>query len=156
MRIVFKTYGQVNGLGDAETCDCDVAVVEITPELLEAIRGRCRTAEAVQHETESFCSMEWFDYSAEFYGYELESGIEEVLGDSWLDQGWEVLPDDFDLSPYEKKRTECDAMIVSPHVYTPTEFFWQVSPKHSGIYVTTPTITVEDIVEMLSMNGVVA
>lgn len=152
MRILFETHStdpDFNG-------DCDYAVVDMTPALVEQIHRRVELARQVGRQDYDLWELYFWGGTAEFYDSTLLDACKEAIaaaargtdadqavGD-WLadldHNGHAVLPEGVDLTAHTVQRTECDQLIVrcSPSSHDPRfEIAWTASPKHSDVYVTT-------------------
>jgi len=152
VKIIFHTHSsdaQYNG-------DCDYAVVELTPVLVEQIRRRVELAREIHRKDDGLYELYFWGSNAEFYDHRLVEACEAAIAAAaegadadqavrdWLadlDQGEHaVLPFGVDLEALESERTECDQQVVrcSPAGRDLNfEVAWITIPKHSDINVTT-------------------
>lgn len=163
MKIIIRCFGQSSGFGDPMTCDCDYAVLDVTPELICCLRRRIRIAEQAKAEDAMFSHISFTDYSLDVYAYDLYEAIEAASADLSMEvdeAGWAVLPEEFDLTAtFEKQRTDCDSMdVCAPReaAFNSAYIGWSFAPKHAGVEVHTATITLHELIEALSVEGIVA
>jgi len=154
MKIIFHTHSdtpEYNG-------DCDCAVVDITPALVEQIQHRVKLAQKAFQEDDDLYELYFWGSTAEFYDHRLLEACEEAVaaataGDddtkdaavrAWsdtLDQNeYAHLPEGVDLQAHEIQRTDCDQLIVRrlpKPAGSDFEITWLAMPKHTDIYITT-------------------
>jgi len=129
--------------------DCDYAVVELTPELVDRIRRRMELARQAGRQDSDLLEMYFWDGAAEFYDTEAVDACQEAMetdeaAQEWLKgletDGHALVPAGADLVASQPQRVECNQMIVrcSPSSVNPEyEVAWTAIPKHSDVYVTT-------------------
>jgi hypothetical protein len=147
--------------------DCDYAVVDLTPALVEQIRRRVELAQQVQQQDGDLWELYFWGGTAEFWGSDLLDACADAVaaakgmgGDQaacdWREDldsnGYALLPPGVGVEAFESQCTECCQMILrcspSPQS-TELEIAWTASPKHTDIYVTTrdlPLAVVEGFV----------
>jgi hypothetical protein len=142
--------------------DCDYAVVDLSPALVEHIRHRIGLAGQAGQQDNDLYELYFWGGMADFYSYDLVEACEERVAQAaeatdpdqaaqdWLagldEKGHAMLPAGLDLSRHEPQRTECDQMIIrrSPPCPEPRfEIAWTTIPKHSDVYVTTSDLPLE-------------
>ncbi|MGA2621464.1 MAG: hypothetical protein ABSF26_27895 [Thermoguttaceae bacterium] len=140
--------------------DCDYAVVELTPALLEQIRRRVELAREVRRQDDDLYELYFWGSNAQFYNHCLIEACEKAITATatgadadqavrdWvtdLDCGEHaVLPPGVDLEVLESERTECNQAVIrcSPAGHTlQFEVAWTTIPKHSDVNVTTSELT---------------
>ena len=136
--------------------DCDYAVLDVMPELLELVRRRMEIAKAAYQKDSDLFEIYFWDYRLDFYNSSLIDACQEAIAPTkmasadeaaktWIDRletgGYAELPDGVDLVAFTPQRTECDQMVVR-HCSTSDgqpvfEVAWIVIPKHTDSYVVT-------------------
>ena len=135
--------------------DCDYAVVQLTPELLDQIHRRVELARQAGRQDDDFYELYFWSSAATFYSNDLIEACQKAVaaagdGDQaaqeWLTalerNGHAVMPSTVDLSACQSQRTECDQMVVRRSSLSDDaqyEIVWLASPKHSDAYVTPAT-----------------
>lgn len=99
----------------------DYFVVEISPEMAQALLDRIKLFKDVQRHDRQAYELYFWEYSGDYFG-----------GD----------PGEHDASS-EPSWTECSQLVVSEN-----EVFWTAIPKHTDIYVTTDSIKAADLAEV--------
>lgn len=161
MKIVMRNYGQGSGFGDAMFGECEYSVLDVTPEFLGLVRDRIKLVATAYEADNQVTHLSFWESSLTQYGYELFEALEmfhpEIAGEV-EDDNWSVLPEGFDLGKYQAQRTECDQLEVNRPFddVCAAGFNWRFAPKHCDFYVTTPELNVPEIVEALSMEGIIA
>jgi hypothetical protein len=135
--------------------DCDYAVVQLTPELLEQIHRRVEVARQARQQDDDFFELYFWGGTAKFYSGDLIETCQEAVaaasgtdGDQaaqdWLTKleqnGHALIPPTIDLAACQPQRTELDQMIVrrsSLSDDTLYEVAWIATLKHSDVCVTT-------------------
>jgi hypothetical protein len=129
--------------------DCDYAVVELKPALIDQIRRRVELARQASSQDNDLYEMYFWGGNAEFYDNDLLEACEKAAATDEAAQEWTaglernghaLMPVAADLSACQPQRVECLQMIVrsSPPSQSPEyEIAWTVIPKHSDVYVTT-------------------
>jgi hypothetical protein len=153
-RLALKTSssnGEYNG-------DCDVAVIDVTPELVALIERRLTLAQELYVQDHDLRELQFYGSTAEFYDYDLVNDLQEFCDDEFSEEydnvGEGEIPDNFDLSQYVPESTECDRMLIrlwptsSPLRH---EVGWCAIPKHSGVVVTC-TVEIDTLRELLSRS----
>ena len=144
----------LNALSDNPdyNADCDCAVVDLTPDLLEQVCCRVEMARQMLAQDSNLYELYFWGGTADFFSYRLVEACEAAAPAEWSVNrertGHGELPGSVDLSAHEIRRTECDQMIVRcPFTPGRSEFeiAWVAIPKHTDIYVTTEAITLEDM-----------
>lgn len=148
MKILLKTRSD----NPEYNADCDCAVVDLTPNLLDQIRCRVKMARKMLSQDSDLYELYFWGGTADFFSYRLVEASEAAgattRSTDTEQAGHSALPGTLDLGVHEIQRTECDQMIVR---YSPTpegpefEVAWVSIPKHTNIYVTTEAITLEDL-----------
>jgi hypothetical protein len=141
--------------------DCDYAVVQLTPELVERVRRRVELARQAGDKDDDLCELQFLGGTEEFHDSGLPEACQNAVavakGDEaarqWLagleQDGHALVPPTVDLAACQPQRTEYDRMEVrcSPSSPNPRyEIAWSASPKHSDVCVTTrdlPLTTLE-------------
>ena len=136
--------------------DCDCAVVDLAPELVDQIQRRVELARQLGQEHNDLYEVYFWDGMADFYEGQLIEACEEALAaaadgkggeqvvQDWLtgleENGHAPLPPGVDLAAHKPQRTECDQMILRCGRWArgpEFEIAWTTSPKHTDVYVTT-------------------
>lgn len=136
--------------------DCDCAVVELTPNLVELIRHRGKLARQVWRRDHDLYELYFWCGLVDFYDCQVIEACQQALaaiaknGDAdqlardWLadleNNGHALLPPGVDLQAHQPQRTECQQMILRccrPADAPQYEVAWSVIPKHTDIYITT-------------------
>jgi hypothetical protein len=124
--------------------DCDYAVVELTPALVEQIRQRAMLAREIRQQDNDLYEMYFWGSTAEFYSNRLLGACEEAVAQDWLNHleqdGYALVPPGVNVEALESERTECDQIIIrcSPSACNlEFEVAWTTMPKHSDVNVTT-------------------
>jgi hypothetical protein len=135
--------------------DCDYAVVQLTPDLVDQIRRRVELARQAGQQDGDLYELYFWGGTAEFYDGNLLDACQEAVaaatgadGDQaaqdWLTKlerdGHALVPPAVDLAACQSQWTECDQMVVRrcpPSSDPRYEIAWTASPKHSDVYVTT-------------------
>lgn len=159
MRVILRCFG------DEYLQGCDYAVVEITPELMAVLDSRCELARRMRLEDSGLFELSFFTGNCTVYDYAfVRELIEDRLGvddnsdiHGLDDDGWTVLPDDVDLTGVEPERIELELLQVSQPMGNNEGYFeWYLRPKHSDATATTAQLTLADLREALSMEGIIA
>jgi len=157
MRIVLLTHSS-----DPEfDGDCECAVVELTPALLDQIRSRVRLADQACQQDGDLHELAFWGGTAEFYDRGLLEACEAAVagaaskGDpgravrDWIadleQQGHALLPGGVEPGVFTPQRTEADRMVVGCRpTLAPAEFpiTWTASPKHTDVCITTWDLTI--------------
>jgi hypothetical protein len=160
MKIVLQT----DSTNPEYNADCDCAVVEVTPSLVQLIRRRAALAKQARRQDRDLWELYFWGHTAEFFDYSLVSACEAAFGDSkeakdWSDgferDGHAVLPPTADLAAVEPHRTECDQMIVRcvpGSRRTDIEVAWLTIPKHTDIYITTRDVTLATLETLVAQQ----
>ena len=131
--------------------ECDYAVVQLTPQLVDQIRRRVELAREAGRQDDALCELYFWGGTAEFYGGDLLEACENVVAAGREAQDWAtgleqnghaLVPPTADLAGCESQRVECVQMVVRrlPSRY---EIAWTASPKHTDVYVTTKDLPLE-------------
>jgi len=156
MHIIFHTHSSdphYNG-------DCDYAVVELTPALVEQIRRRVELARQARSQDDDLYELYFWGSTADFYDHRLIEACEKAIAataedadqavQDWmdhLDQGEHaLLPAGVNLESLEPERTECDQILnrcCPSGQNLGFEVAWTAIPKHSDVNVTTSDLPLE-------------
>ena len=138
--------------------DCDCAVVDLTPALVDQIRRRAELTQRAAGEDPDLYELYFWCGGVDFYDYNLveacgaavaaaavakeeDRNAAEPAWHSALEQnGHALLPPGVDLQPHQPQRVECSQMILRRGPRSDAadyEVAWTVIPKHTDIYVTT-------------------
>jgi hypothetical protein len=143
--VVLGTHGtnpEFNG-------ECDYAVVQLTPELVDQVRHRVELARQAGCQDDDLYELYFWGGTAEFYDTGLLDACQEAVASDqaahdWLmgleQNGHALVPPAADLSACEPQRTEYDQMVLRrcpPSREPRYEIAWTASPKHTDVYVTT-------------------
>jgi hypothetical protein len=139
--------------------DCDYAVVELTPALVEQLRQRVDLARQVGQQYNDLYELRFWGGTADFYDHDLIEACQEAIAASgkdtdgdqaacdWLSgleqDGHALLPSNVDLGAQEIQRTECDQFAIqsSPLSRNPQDdIVWTTIPKSTDIEVTTSNL----------------
>ena len=167
MHIVLDTHSS----NSEYNCDCDYAVVELTPALVDGVRRRVELVRQAGQQDNDLYELYFWGGTAAFYDLSLIDACEEALASSagaadadkadcdWMakfdEHGHALLPAGVDLEKLKPQRTECDQVIIrwSPWSHNPRfEVAWTTIPKHSDIYVNTSDLPLADL-ESYFRNG---
>lgn len=148
--------------------DCDFAVVELTPALLDEIRARVELAHETRQKDASLYELHFWGSTAEYFPYALIDACQEAVatrtvdGDAdqaaqnWLgdleSSGHALLPEGVVMSKVDAQRTECDRMVVTVVAGQrgETDISWEASPKHTDIYITTWDVTLATLESLVA------
>jgi hypothetical protein len=153
-----RTYGQSAGLGDPWTNDMDLATLDITDELVALCRRRARDVLKLAAEDARLCELSFWDEGRiawwNCYPDELIEGIGLIGAEDAADNGELVKLIDADaLKLDEACAVECAQMRVlidrSNQAKPTCEFGWGAYPKHSDVWVTTPTFSLAQFQQLL-------
>jgi len=145
IRIIFETSSS----NPDYNADCDYAVVELTPGLVDEVRRRVALARQAGQQDDDLYELYFWGGTAVFYDGGLVDACQEAAAtdeaaQDWLSGlnqvGYALVPPAADLAKCEPQRTECEQVIVrcSPSSRNPEfEIAWTAIPKHSDTYVTT-------------------
>jgi hypothetical protein len=135
--------------------DCDYALADLTPALVEQIRQRAELARQIRERDDDLYEMYFWGSTAEFYNHRLLEACQEAVATSggpgsdqavqdWMDHleqgGHALVPPGVNVEALEPERTECNQIIIrcSPLGRNlEFEVAWITMPKHSDINVTT-------------------
>lgn len=155
--------------------DCDYAVVDMTPALVQQIHRRVELARKFGRHDDDLYELYFLGGAVEFYddglieacqeaiaaaapGADAERAVQDWLAD--LEQnGHSILPEGVDLTVHAAQRTECDQFILRCRPYSQTPEFevaWTTIPKHSDVYVTTrdlPLKALEDYLQTAAISA---
>ncbi len=147
--------------------DCDWAVVELTPALLDEIRTRVSLAHEVWQKDANLYGLHFWGSTVDYFAHDLIDACQDAVatgtidGDAdqvaqdWLanleNSGHAVLPEGVDLSKFETQRTECDRMVVTVATGQrgDSDISWETSPKHTDIYITTWDVTLAKLESLI-------
>jgi hypothetical protein len=145
-----------------DTCGCDYALVDLTPDLARLVLDRVRVFRKLSASDAGLCDLRWWNCDAVFFSPwgsgddpdgaqpgEVETQrVEQYL--SGLDGGREVLEvsDDLALDEEMIARTECDRMVVCDDGVS-----FSCIPKHTDVRISTGTIPVEMLERVASADG---
>jgi hypothetical protein len=125
--------------------DCDYAVVQLTPELVDQVHRRVELARQAGQQDDDLYELNFWGGTAEFYDSDLLEACQEAIAadqtaKDWLSgleqNGHALLPPTADLAACQSQQVECDRMVVRrcPSRY---EIAWTASPRHTNVDVTT-------------------
>lgn len=173
MKLLLRTIGQTTGWGDDITDDCECAVVDLTPELLERIRRRAAIVRDARHADMAVNEIEFggaFDVDA--YDYEFLSAA--IDADNWegnedynaafYDNGMTEFPPAFDLAKYaeHEQRIDIERMIVeTPAIHLCEDLdeydvHWEFYAKHGDVNLHTVRVNIGELTKMLAAAPVAA
>ena len=153
MKILLKTESSNPDFN----ADCECAVLDVTPELLQQIKARVKIARQAAKADGDLWELYFWGGTPTFHDYDLIEACAEAAAESgdsgqdgweqqFEDQGFLPIPEAVDVEQFEAKRTECDQQIIR-HERTGKnrgfEVAWTMIPKHTDIYITTKAIPVE-------------
>ena len=131
---------------------CECAVVEVTPSLIEIVRNRIRVAKLAHGLDEALYELYFWGDSPQFFDYNFLEACEDsdpFFSARFSDTGKSQIPAAVDISAFEPARTECDQMIVrvtrGRDGDVQPEIAWTVVPKHTDTYVTTESLSAEEL-----------
>ena len=96
--------------------DCDYAVVQLTPWVMDQIRQRVELARQAGHQDNDLYELYFWGGRAEFYGCELVEACQEAVGADQAAQDWltgleqnghALMPPTVNLATCEIQRIEC-------------------------------------------------
>jgi hypothetical protein len=136
--------------------DCDCAVMELTPDLVELIQRRGKLTRRAWRQDHDLYELYFWCGMVDFYDCQVIEACQEAVAANathgnadqlvrdWLadleSNGHALLPPGVDLQAHQPQRTECQQMILRccrPSDTPQYEVAWSVIPKHTDIYVTT-------------------
>jgi hypothetical protein len=154
MKIILITHATADYSGN-----CDYAVLDVTPDLLELIRRRMELAREAYEQDHDFLELYFWDCGPAFYDTSLLDACQAVLeaeesdraaeaARTWLDELETsesiAIPAGVDLAALAPKRTECHEMIVrldGPRERPSFVVAWSAIPKHVDATVTTSDLS---------------
>lgn len=152
MKILLKTESSNPDFN----ADCECAVLDATPELLQQVKARVKIARQAAKADGDLWELYFWGAAPTFHGYDLIEACAEAAasGDTgqsdweqrFEDQGFLPIPETVDVERFEPKRTECDQEIIRCERTGKTGIFevaWTMIPKHTDIYITTKGIPVD-------------
>lgn len=157
MLCVMTTNGQCGGFGDPDKSDMEVCALPITPELIAGLRKIEARIVAMKQEDADLAEVAYhLNFCAEWYEYEAVELIEAVA-ETFQDDETAFVPDDLlkDCTPCS---TECERLEGWAH-FKPEHGCWFTLiayRKHCGARVTSHEFQLAELVEALSMEGVIA
>lgn len=155
MKILLKTESSDPNFN----ADCECAVLDVTPELVQQIKARVKIAQQAAKADSDLWELYFWGAAPTFHGYDLiEACVEATVesgnpGQADWEQRFEVqgflpIPEAVDVERFEPKRTECDQQIIR-HERTGKnrgfEAAWTMIPKHTDTYITTKAVPVEQL-----------
>ena len=137
--------------------DCECAVLDVTPELLQQIKARVKIARQAAKADSDLWELYFWGGTPTFHGYDLIEACAEAAAESgdpgqadwdqrFEDQGFLPIPEAVDVERFEPQRTECDQQVIRRERTGKSRGFevaWTMIPKHTDIYITTKAIPVE-------------
>ena len=149
--------------------DCDCAVLDVTPALLERIRFRIEIGDEAAAADRKLSQMSFWGYGPEYYRYDLLDACAEAVeqaGDAsqedWSAEftagGLQPVPEAVELDRFEPRPTACDREIIHrcPPEGAEPEISWATRPKGTDICVETWPITLKRLQAFLSPECVCA
>ena len=155
MKIILQTHSsdsEYNG-------DCDYAVVDLTPIVVQQIRQRAELARQARQRDDDLYELSFWGSPAEFYDSGLLDACDKALAAAaeesdadhavrdWLadleQNGHALLPAAVDLDTHEAPRVECGQVILRCHRFPEglsLEVAWTAIPKHSDVGVTSASL----------------
>ena len=154
MQMVFNTSSS----NEHYNGDCDCAVVDVTPQLIETLRQYCEVAKrAYQESKTSLWSLRFWGSPAEFYPYGLvmdcEAVDEEFLG-GFESEAAAPLPEGVSVDDVDPRRVDCDQTVIMCESQDSFRVKWQSNLKHQNITVETYSTTLDWLEECLQQEGV--
>lgn len=160
MKILLKTESS-NPDFDA---DCECALLDVTPELLQQIKARVKIARQAAKADGDLWELYFWGGTPTFHDYDLIEACAAATAESgdpgqadweqqFENQGFLPIPEAVDVERSEPQRTECDQQIIrcersgKPRGF---EVAWTMIPKHTDIYISTKAIPVERLAEFAS------
>lgn len=142
---------------DEYNADFDYALVEISPAILATIQLRRELFIAAAVKDRALTAIRFYDVTPSWFsGSDMEQwGEDQAIDDGektnpWIDMlesgdGFQEVPEGFDPAkihgPDDRDfRSDCDSMEISDSGVT-----WSCNPKHTGIDITTYTLSWEDL-----------
>jgi hypothetical protein len=151
--------------------DCDCAVVDLTPALVDQIQRRVELARRAAAEDADIYELYFWGSAVDFYDHSLVEACEEAVAagtdgqeedknaaayawSSALEQtGHALLPHGVDLKRHARQRTECLQTIIRcapPSRSLEFEIAWTAIPKHTDVYVTTHDLSLTVMDDLLA------
>lgn len=136
---------------------CECALLEITPELLAALRAKCEIAAEAFAKDDSLSELYFWGAPAEFYDYDVVSAACEAgIESEFEDEGRVFLPDSFNMAAFEPQAVECGQTIIRCDAATNGQLTFGVVffcyPKHDSIAITTYETTIEEMEKALAAS----
>lgn len=150
MKMILTTHSTADCNGN-----CNYAVLDVTPDLLELVRRRRELARRAYEGDNDFLEGHFWDSRPAFYDSALIVACQEAIGPTeresaseaaqdWLDEletgGSAELPAGVDLDAVTPERTACHEMILrldGPRERPLLVVAWSAIPKHTDVTVTT-------------------
>jgi hypothetical protein len=145
MKIVLQCWSSHD-----DTCGCDYALVDLTPQLARLVLRRIRVFRRLNAKDAGLSDLRWWNYEAVYFSpwgsdtsdapAEKETERVEHALPALAKKGEEIMEvaDDFALGDKMEARTECDRMTVREDGVS-----FSCIPKHTDVRVTTGTIPME-------------
>ncbi len=144
-RIWMKTYSDNENFNG----DCDLAYVDMTPEVVDKILARRQLFLGAAAHDDSLWHMEFWSYTATWLGFGFPGSdeIEEAMGDEAFFIETDDCPFNVEV-PGEGQVTECDVMGI-----TKSDVQWNCQPKHSDVEVRSESLSYNLILAIASEQG---
>jgi hypothetical protein len=161
---VATTNGQCGGYGDPDKSDMELCVLEVTPELIARLKEIERRAIEFKKANMGITEITYgHDFGAQWYEYDAVERVEaHEEGDGFQDSGFAFVPDGL-FEGLEECRTEIGALEVYPTKRDWSdedswfcEFTLNTYRKHCGAKVTAWPFSIAELVDALSMEGIIA
>jgi hypothetical protein len=135
--------------------DCDYAVIELTPIVLETIRVRVALAREVKRQNPDVCDVAFYGCTPDYFDDKLAEACQDAIeagtagstdaaadaAEEWLTKlegsGFTGLPEGVDLNAFDVQRTECDQMSVSIATSDQADLTWTAYVKNTDTLITT-------------------
>lgn len=134
--------------------DCEVVVINVTPELIEKLKRRAKIALDAFAADREVRSVDWWDYTANWHDnggmYGDDSPFTDAETDSLYEGDFLVLTDGREqlFNDDNVSRTECERLVlhVCDTCHGPQiEVEWRAYPKHCDCIISTPCVGIDDL-----------
>jgi len=137
--------------------DCDYAVIDVTPALLDQLVAQVRLAEQSWLADRDLQEISFWDAAAEFYDHRFCEACEEAIVaaagadqaiNNWrvqfARQGYALVPEELDWATLQPQATDADRVILvcRPAAdFVQIQIAWKACPHHCDVEVTTAELT---------------
>ena len=144
--LVMRTCGDENGICP----NAEIALVELTKEVVDGLKKSLALAKLVKAVDESFFSMDLRDWNPIFISTNSLEKLKLKLTEGWEDAGHTVTSSkEADLDTLIAQMSldgkgETERMDSSGLTVADDSFWWTVNPKHTSLSITTMNIYEKD------------